>query len=135
MDYGKKVRIGNFSLLKYRKGEESFVRAAAISGEWAMEWGMFSPMFSVFDSLESDDDLQGASVFVTMVFVASGMLDAGFIHDVFRAAQECVERRKKLATDEENEEIMSEIDELEDMVERYKDFADEHDGGEGEGGS
>lgn len=131
MDYGKKRRVGNFSLIKYRKGEESFIRAAAVSGEWAMEWGMFSPMFAVFDALESDDDYQGASVFITEVFAAASILDAEFIRDVLKAVDAYVERRKSLATDEENAEIMSDIEDMEEMTERFRRMADGHDGGEG----
>lgn len=135
MEYGKKKRAGNFTLLKYRKGEESVMRIEASSGEWAMEWGMHSRMFMLLDMIESQDDLDGLSVYITEVFAAASIMDAGFIRDVLGAVESYVNRTKTEAGEEENREIMDEIEEFEEMSGHLKDFVDGDNGREAEGGT
>ena len=48
MEYGKrKIELGGFRLLKYKKDEMSFIKVSTLMGNWAMEWRGYSclPLF------------------------------------------------------------------------------------------
>lgn len=87
MDFGKKKRVGNFSILKYNKDGVPFIKVSDIAGSWAIEFAMVHKMFAYIDSLEDSDDEQWKVLNILIVswLGATSILNADFSKRVYEA--------------------------------------------------
>lgn len=109
MEYGKKIELGGFRLLKYKKDEMSFIKVSTLMGNWAMEWREDTLVYHCFDSELSEDNMEALKVMVVNAFMVSSFLDAEMQHNVMIAAKEFSDRVLNDApevSEEEDNEIL-----------------------------
>lgn len=112
MEYGKKIELGGFRLLKYKKDEMSFIKVSTLMGNWAMEWREDTLVYHCFDSELSEDNMEALKVMVVNAFMVSSFLDAEMQHSVLIAAKEYSERiveEAPVLSDEEDKEILEQM--------------------------
>lgn len=106
MDFGKKKRVGNFVVLKYKKGETPVIRVNDAAGVWAVEFSFTHAMFAYIDSLKDEKSWEPVHALFVMWFGVSSILNAQFVKDVYALIDEFVKREAKPTepTQEEQEE-------------------------------
>lgn len=112
MEYGKKVKMGGFTLLKFKREEMSFIKVSTLMGNWAMEYREDAIMYHILDSDLSDDERAALSVSITNAFMTGNIIDADFQHAVMVSAGELQERINKEAesvSEEEDQEILKQL--------------------------
>lgn len=112
MKYGKKISVGGFAYLKYKKDEMSFIKVSTLMGGWSMEWREDMLMYHILDGDISDEERKGINVAVINAFMCGTILDSDFQHSVMVAAGELQERMNKEAesvSEEEDQEILKQL--------------------------
>ena len=112
MEYGKKIRLGGFNCLKYKKGDMSFIKVSTIMGNWSMEWREDTIMYRTLDSDLSEDDVKSINVVIVNAFMVGNFVEADFQHAVMVAADEFSKRMNSDAeqiSEEEDQEIITNL--------------------------
>ena len=113
MEYGKKISVGGFNYLKYKKGDMSFIKVSTIMGHWAMEWREDALMYHTLDAELTDKQRVAVNVAIVNAFMCGCFLDAEFQHSVRVAAGELQERLNAMAkvdvSEEEDAEILKQM--------------------------
>lgn len=120
MEYGKKVNVGGFNYLKFKKNEMSFIKVTTIMGHWSMEWREDTLMYHALDSDLDNDQLAAVNVAIVNAFMCGCFLDGEFQHSVQVAAGELQERMNaevKPLSDEEDAEVLSQLKAEHEMME------------------
>lgn len=110
MDYGKKVQIHNFVMLKYRVDKTSFIKVSSVNGDWSVSYREDNIMFLVLDKAEGKEYDALYNIFTT-IYGISSIIDPELTSDVFDAINRYVERRKAEAvkvSGEEDRKILEE---------------------------
>lgn len=109
MEYGKKISVGGFAYLKFKRDEMSFIKVSTLMGGWSMEWREDMLMYHILDGDISDEERKGINVAIVNAFMCGTILDSDFQHSVMVAAGELQERMNKGAesvSEEEDQEIL-----------------------------
>lgn len=112
MEYGKKMNVGGFTYLKYKKDEMSFIKVSTLMGGWSMEWREDMLMYHILDGDIAEDERNGLNVAVINAFMCATLLDGDFQHSVQVAAGELQERLNecvKSVSEEEDAEILKQL--------------------------
>lgn len=112
MEYGKKIMVGGFNFLKFKKDEISFIKVSTIMGTWSMEYREDTVMYHTLDTDMSDDERNALVVLIVNTFMVGNFLDAELQHSVMLAAGELQERISKSSesvSDEEDAEILNQM--------------------------
>lgn len=112
MEYGKKIMVGGFNVLKFKKDEISFIKVSTIMGTWSMEYREDTVMYHTLDTDMSDDERNALVVLIVNTFMVGNFLDADLQHSVMLAAGELQERISKSSesvSDEEDAEILNQM--------------------------
>lgn len=112
MEYGKKIMVGGFNVLKFKKDEISFIKVSTIMGTWSMEYREDTVMYHTLDSDMGEDEKSALSVLIVNTFMVGNFLDADLQHSVMLAAGELQERISKSSesvSDEEDAEILNQM--------------------------
>ena len=120
MEYGKKVNVGGFNYLKFKRNEMSFIKVTTIMGHWSMEWREDTLMYHALDSDLDKDQLAAVNVAIVNAFMCGCFLDGEFQHSVQVAAGELQERMNaevKPLSDEEDAEVLSQLKAEHEMME------------------
>lgn len=120
MEYGKKVNVGGFTYLKFKRNEMSFIKVTTIMGHWSMEWREDTLMYHALDSDLDNDQLAAVNVAIVNAFMCGCFLDGEFQHSVQVAAGELQERMNaevKPLSDEEDAEVLSQLKAEHEMME------------------
>lgn len=123
MDFGKKIRFGNFEVLKYKKGDAPVVRVSDFGDSWAMEFSVNHKMFAALDRVEPDneDEKNSAQFMMIAWYAVSAIHDAQFIAGVHGLVEKWIDSAiaQEESTDEEKEEMvnMSEMEEEFNVIE------------------
>lgn len=128
MEYGKKIELGGFRLLKYKKDEMSFIKVSTLMGNWAMEWREDTLVYHCFDSELSEDNMEALKVMVVNAFMVSSFLDAEMQHSVLIAAKEYSERiveEAPVLSDEEDKEILEQMQVEAEITEAFLEGIDD----------
>lgn len=126
MEYGKKINVGGFDYLKFKRDEMSFIKVTTIMGHWAMEWREDTLMYHALDSDLDNDQLAAVNVAVINAFMCGCFLDGDFQHSVQVAAGELQERMNAEAKVEVSEEEDAEIlNQLRTEAEMYEELGKE----------
>lgn len=128
MEYGKKIELGGFRLLKYKKDEMSFIKVSTLSGNWAMEWREDTLVYHCFDSELSEDNMEALKVIVVNSFMVSSFLDAEMQHSVLIAAKEYRDRiveEAPVLSDEEDKEILEQMQVEAEITEAFLEGIDD----------
>lgn len=109
MEYGKKIRLGGFHLLKYKKDEMTFIKVSTIMGNWAMEYREDSVLFGFLDTDRTKEQDEALHVVIVNSFMAATFIEADFQHEILDAAGRLQERMNKQSepiSDEEDAGIL-----------------------------
>lgn len=120
MDYGKKMRVGGFNLLKYKKDDMSFIRVSTIMGNWAMEYREDSILYQWLDCDRTEEQDEALHVLFVNSFMVGSFLEAEFQHDVVIAAgkfQERINAEAPEVSEEEDAEALNEMRLIHEMDE------------------
>ena len=122
MEYGKKIMVGGFNVLKVKKDDISFIKVSSIMGNWAVEYREDTLMYHCLDDEEVPEDGKRAlGVMIVNAFMASTIVDAEFQRDILDAAGRLQERMNMSAesvSDEEDAEILSQMKTEHEMMEK-----------------
>ena len=115
MEFGKKQQVGNFSILKYKKGERSYIKIEAVSKEWSIEYGEGSHMFFMFDNHPVEDNMNNPLMLLLLnTYYASTLLEAEYQTQLLNCVGKYIERSESNISEEEDAKI------LEDMRREYE---------------
>ena len=112
MEYGKKMNVGGFTYLKYKKDEMIFIKVSTLMGGWSMEWREDMLMYHILDGDIAEEERNGLNVAVINAFMCATLLDGDFQHSVQVAAGELQERLNKdvkSVSEEEDAEILKQL--------------------------
>lgn len=112
MEYGKKIMVGGFNVLKFKRDEISFIKVSTIMGTWSMEYREDTVMYHTLDTDMSDDERNALVVLIVNTFMVGNFLDADLQHSVMLAAGELQERMNEAVeavSDEEDAEILNQM--------------------------
>lgn len=112
MEYGKKISVGGFNYLKFKRDEMSFIKTSTLMGNWAMEWREDTLVYHVLDSDLTDEGRLAVNVAVINAFMCASFLDGDFQHAVQVAAGELQQRMVEEApvvSEEEDAEILDNL--------------------------
>lgn len=128
MEYGKKIMVGGFNVLKVKKDDISFIKVSSIMGNWAVEYREDTLMYHCLDDEEVPEDGKRAlGVMIVNAFMASTIVDAEFQRDILDAAGRLQERMNMSAesvSDEEDAEILSQMKTEHEMMEKLAEEAE-----------
>ena len=93
MDYGKKIQIHNFVVLKYKVDKTSFIKVSTVTGDWSVLYREDSIMYLTLDMA---DESQYEGIYNVMVgmYGACNTVDQEFTKELFDALNRFYERLK-----------------------------------------
>lgn len=119
MDYGKKVQIHNFVMLKYRVDKTSFIKVSSVNGEWSVSYREDNIMFLTLDMAGEENHEALHNVF-TAIYGTCQIVDSEYTKEVFDAMNRYFERikdKKKPVSEEEDAKIIDEERKMYEMKE------------------
>lgn len=122
MEYGKKISVGGFAYLKFKRDEMSFIKVSTLMGGWSMEWREDMLMYHILDGDISDEERKGINVAIVNAFMCGTIFDSDFQHSVMVAAGELQERMNKEAesvSEEEDQEILKQLRTENEVIEEF----------------
>lgn len=123
MEYGKKIRVGNYFLLKYKKSGFTFIKVGDIGGVFGFEVREDSQMYHLYDEVDMDiegNELRAIHSVIENAFGAITLVDVEFQHDVRVAITEYLKRVKHSDIDLEKEKEYLEEEKLVNSIENDK---------------
>lgn len=110
MEFGKKQRIGNFTLLKYKKEGRAYIKIEAVSREWSLEYGEGNSMFALFDNHPVEDNMSNPLMLMMLnTYYASMLIDAEYQTKLLECIGEILERNQDEISEEEDAQILDEM--------------------------
>lgn len=108
MDYGKKIQIHNFVVLKYKIDKASFIKVSTVAGDWSVLYREDSIMYLTIDMA---DESQYEGIYNVMVgmYGACNTVDQEFTKELFGALHRFYERLKSkqaAVLEEENAKVL-----------------------------
>lgn len=97
MIYGKKIRIGDFLVYKFKKGRVAFIKVTDISGVFGYEVREGTEVFRMYDSLCMDStDIERRAIHsvIENAFAAMTLIDVEYQHDLRVAVANFIQRKK-----------------------------------------
>lgn len=91
MEYGKKIQIHNFVMLKHKVDKTSFIKVVSVDGGWSVSYREDNMMYLTIDMAEEEDYEALYNVFTGMYGVCN-IVDSDFTKDVFAAMNRYFER-------------------------------------------
>ena len=155
MEFGRKVQVGNFTVMKFaramRKKELAqsrrelglpedmwkyltrsgvpFIKVSANSGIWNMEFGIGMVMFSFIENAIDTGQTEAMEKILTMIYADSSTVgDTQYWNDKIDALKRFVERKTAEAKDEGEEEDLAVVKSIVDLEEMGEEISKE--GGE-----
>ena len=122
MEYGKKIRLGGFNLLKYKnKDEQTFIKVSTVMGVWSMEYREDNALFPFLDKERIKDEDDALQIIFINAFMAATFAEADFQHDILLASDALrmrIDGGAEQLSDEEDAEIIENMKAEHDIAER-----------------
>lgn len=123
MDYGKKIQIHNFVVLKYKIDKTSFIKVSTVACDWSVLYREDSIMYLTLDMA---DESQYEGIYNVMVgmYGACNTVDQEFTKELFDALNRFYDRLKALqnaVSEEEDAKVLEDekrIVELKEEISR-----------------
>ncbi|WP_293738981.1 hypothetical protein [uncultured Parabacteroides sp.] len=96
MEYGKKIQIHNFVMLKHKVDKMSFIKVSSVAGDWLVSYREDNIMYLTLDMAKEEDYEALHNVF-TAIYGTCNIVDSDFTKDVFDALYRTIKRRKDTA--------------------------------------
>ena len=131
MEFGKKIIIGNFYLLKFLKQEVPYIKVGTVSEIWSMEYGVNHNMFRTLDNAV-EEEFPALSVIINNVFATASIIDLEYSKDVAMAINKYIDRQNVEISEEEDKKILEQEKEAhiakENIIKLSKEAKEEEDG-------
>ena len=124
MEYGKKIMIGGFNILKFKRDDISLIKVSTIMGTWAMEYREDTKMYHALDSELDEMEQTALGVLIVNTFMVANFLDAELQHSVMLASGELQKRINAEAepvSEEEDADILAQKKTEADIIEHLAD--------------
>ena len=108
MDYGKKIQIHNFVVLKYKIDKTSFIKVSTVSGDWSVSYREDNIMYLTLDMAE-ESQYEGIYNVMVGMYGACNTVDQEFTKELFGALHRFYERLKSkqpAVSEEENAKVL-----------------------------
>lgn len=138
MDYGKKIQIHNFVVLKYKIDKTSFIKVSTVAGDWSVLYREDNIMYLTLDMA---DESQYEGIYNVMVgmYGACNTVDQEFTKDLFDALHRFYERLKSKqppVSEEEDAKALEEERRMNELKEEIsRDGKDDNGNTPAEGGN
>ena len=138
MDYGKKIQIHNFVVLKYKIDKTSFIKVSTVAGDWSVSYREDNIMYLTLDMA---DESQYEGIYNVMVgmYGACNTVDKEFTKDLFDALHRFYERlkaRQNAVSEEEDAKALEEERRMNELKEEIsRDGKDDNGNTQAEGGN
>lgn len=96
MEYGKKIQIHNFVMLKHKVDKMSFIKVSSVAGDWLVSYREDNIMYLTLDMAKEEDYEALHNVF-TAIYGTCNIVDSDFTKDVFDALYRTIKRREDTA--------------------------------------
>lgn len=96
MEYGKKIQIHNFVMLKYKVDKTSFIKVSSVAGDWSVSYREDNIMYATISMAKEDSHEALYNVF-TAIYGTCSVIDSEFTKDVFDAIYRAIKRREDTA--------------------------------------
>lgn len=96
MEYGKKIQIHNFVMLKHKVDKMSFIKVSSVAGDWQVSYREDNIMYLTLDMAKEEDYEALHNVF-TAIYGTCNIVDSDFTKDVFDALYRTIKRREDTA--------------------------------------
>lgn len=93
MDYGKKIQIHNFVVLKYKIDKTSFIKVSTVAGDWSVSYREDNIMFLTID-MADESQYEGLYNVLVGMYGVCNTVDSEFTKDLFDALNRFYERLK-----------------------------------------
>lgn len=137
MDYGKKIQIHNFVMLKYRVDKTSFIKVSSVNGEWSVSYREDNIMFLTLDMAGEENHEALHNVF-TAIYGTCQIVDSEYTKEVFDVMNRYFERikdKKKPVSEEEDAKVLDEERKMYELQEEMNHVKDNRRDTEVEGGN
>lgn len=122
MEYGKKIQIHNFVMLKYKVDKTSFIKVSSVAGDWSVSYREDNIMYLTIDMAKEEEYEALYNVFTGM-YGACNIVDPDFVKDMFDAMNRYFEKLKEkrpAVSDEEDAKILEEERKMSEIKEEIK---------------
>lgn len=123
MEYGKKIQVHNFVMLKYKVDKTSFIKVASAAGDWFVSYREDNIMYLTLDVAKEEEYEALYNVF-TGIYGTCNIVDPDFTKEVFDAMNRHFENlngSRPAVSDEEDSKILEEerrINEIKEEIEK-----------------
>lgn len=110
MEYGKKVQVHNFVMLKYKVDKTSFIKVASVAGDWSVSYREDNIMYLTLN-MAKEEEYEALHNIFTGIYGTCNIVDSDFTKEIFDSMSRYFERLKgnRLAvSDEEDSKILEE---------------------------
>lgn len=110
MEYGKKIQIHNFVMLKYKVDKTSFIKVCSVAGDWSVSYREDNIMYLALNMAKEEEYEALYNVF-TGVYGACNIVDSDFTKEIFGAMDRYFEKLKDnrpVVSNEEDSKILEE---------------------------
>ena len=138
MDYGKKIQIHNFVVLKYKIDKTSFIKVSTVAGDWSVSYREDNIMYLTLDMA---DESQYEGIYNVMVgmYGSCNTVDQEFTKELFDALNRFYERlkaRQNAVSEEEDAKALEEERRMNELKEEIsRDGKDDNGNTQAEGGN
>ena len=137
MDYGKKVQIHNFVMVKYKVDNTSFIKVSSVNGDWSVSYREDNIMFLTLDMAEEKSYEALYNLFIS-IYGTCQIVDSEYTKDVFDAMNryfESLKAEKKSVSDDEDSKIIDEERKMYEMKKETENVKDDRRDTQIEGGN
>jgi len=110
MEYGKKVQVYNFVMLKYKVDKTSFIKVASVAGDWSVSYREDNIMYLTLN-MAKEEEYEALHNIFTGIYGTCNIVNSDFTKEIFDSMSRYFERLKgnRLAvSDEEDSKILEE---------------------------
>lgn len=110
MEYGKKIQIHNFVMLKYEVDKMSFIKVSSVAGDWSVSYREDNIMYLTLD-MAKEEDYEALNNVFTAIYGTCNIVDSEFTKDILDVLNRYFERlevERPVVSEEEDARILEE---------------------------
>ena len=122
MEYGKKIQIHNFVLVKHKIDKTSFIKVSSLAGDWSVSYREDNIMFVSIDASTEENNEALYNIFTAMYGVCN-IIDSDFTKEVFDSMHRYFDKlkaEKPNVSEEEDSKILEEERRMYELNEEIK---------------
>lgn len=110
MEYGKKIQIHNFVMLKHEVDKMSFIKVSSVAGDWSVSYREDNIMYLTLD-MAKEEDYEALNNVFTAIYGTCNIVDSEFTKDILDVLNRYFERlevERPVVSEEEDARILEE---------------------------